>query len=153
MGSIPDHFLRVRTEEVGGRSDLGGVDLDGRILLDVGEEDFLLEGEELVEIHGVLVAKLRNDHIFDVGLLETLPVFGEFYDPVGRLVRLEHLPHHQDLLLVQSLVHVLLHLEIGVYLPLLRLRSAHENRWINYKNKKRSPSLTSHLEVLGAAKQ
>ena len=114
-GSIFDDFLGVGAEEAGRRGHLGGVDLDAGVFLELGEEDLLLDGEELVEVEVGLVDQLLADGVLGLGLRDALLVLLERDLSVLRLVGLEGLADHQHLFLGQALVHVFLHLEIRVH--------------------------------------
>lgn len=95
-------------------------------------DDFLLDREELIEGEGLLITKTLNNFIVGLRTLQSLLVpFGTDESLVG-VVGLEDLPDHEDLLLVESLIEVALHLEIGVDSVFLRFAAAHV-RWISYK--------------------
>lgn len=95
-------------------------------------DDFLLNGEELIESEGLLIAKTLNHLIVGLRAQQSLLIpFGTDESLVG-VVGLEDLSDHEDLLLVEPLIEVALHLEIGVDSVFLRFAAAHV-RWISYK--------------------
>jgi hypothetical protein len=91
----------------------------------VCDNDFLLDGEELIEGEGLLVAQTFDD--LTVGLRTQQPLLiavGADESLLG-VVGLEDLTHHEDLLLVEALIEVALHLEIGVDAVFLRFAATH----------------------------
>lgn len=89
------------------------------------DDDFLLNGEELIEGEGLLVTKTL--YHFIVGLRTQQPLLVSFCtdESLVGFVGLEDLPDHKHLLLVESLIEVALHLEIGVDALFLRFGAAH----------------------------
>lgn len=95
-------------------------------------DDFLLDCEELIKGESLLNAKTL--YYFIVGLRTQQAFFVSFStdESLVGFIGLEDLPDHEDLLLVESLVEVALHLESGVDTMFLRFAAAHV-RWISYK--------------------
>lgn len=94
--------------------------------------DFLLDSEELIKGEGLLVTQTFDDLIIGLRTLQPFLVAFCADESLLGFVGLEDLTHHEDLLLVEALIEVALHLEIGVDAVLLRFTAAHV-RWISYK--------------------
>ena len=80
----------------------------------MGDDDFLLHCEELVEPQSFLSLQLPNDLVIGLRFLQTFPVLIRTDLSSLRLIRLKYLSHHQDLLLTESLIEVSLHFEVGI---------------------------------------
>ena len=80
----------------------------------MGDNDFLLHREELVELQSFLSLQLPNDLVIGLRFLQTFPVLIRTDLSSLRLIRLKYLSHHQDLLLTESLIEVSLHFEVGI---------------------------------------
>ena len=129
MFSVSNYFLRIRTKE-SCRLNLSRVNLYTWIFLELHQEYFLLNYKKLIEVKFKFVAQLPRNLIFDLWLQQTLSVFFQIYVTIFRLVRLKSSSYHDHLLLVETLIKILLHLEVGIDCGCLWLGSSHFNRWI-----------------------
>lgn len=113
MFSVSDYFLRVGTKE-SCRLYLSRVDFYTWILLELHQEYFLLDCKKLIEVKFGFVSQLPRNLIFDLGLQQTLSIFFQIDVTIFRLVRLKSSSYHDHLLLVETLIEILLHLEVGI---------------------------------------
>lgn len=127
--SISHNFLRVWTEEVRRWWNLCGVDLCIWKLGNMCHNDFFLHCKELIEAQSFLSLQFSYDLVIGLRLLQAFPVLVRADLSSLRLIRLENLPHHHDLFLVESLIEVFLHFEVGIDSCLLWLAGTHV-RWL-----------------------